>query len=102
MALKCIVAQTLSGPGEEMSKALSNLIQVGPALERGRGFSQLTFRGPFQSGLFCGSWTGEGGRGVCVQACLFWVERARVRRKKARYSVTRNCCAGEIALAVEI
>lgn len=57
LALKCIVTQTLSGPGEEMSKALSNLIQVGPALGRGGGFSQLTFRGPFQPGLFCGSWT---------------------------------------------
>lgn len=54
--------QTLSGPGEEMSKALSNLIQVGPALGRGEGLSQLTFSGPFQPGLFCGSV--EAGLGV--------------------------------------
>lgn len=47
LALKCVVTQTLSGPGEEMSNALSNLIQVGAALERGEGFSQLTFSGPF-------------------------------------------------------
>lgn len=52
LALKHVVTQTLSGPGEETSKALSSLIQVGPHLGAGGGFSWLKIRGPFQAELF--------------------------------------------------
>lgn len=98
MALKCIVTQTLGGPEEEMSNALSSLIQVGSALGRGGGFHQETFSGPFQPGVFCGS-EGVGGVGG---PRLVGIERAGITRRKAGYSDTRNGCAGETALTAEI
>ena len=66
MALKCIVTQTLSGPGEEMSKALSNLIQVGPALGRGGGFQSVNLQWSLPTWILlwlCGIGLGVGGVG---------------------------------------
>lgn len=77
-----------------MSKALSNLIQVGPALGRGEGFSQLTFSGPFQPGLFCGSvevGLGVGGGGL---ACFGWRGQELGGRRKGtlkKWLCWRNC-----------
>lgn len=67
LALKRIVTQTLSGPGEGMGKGLSNLIQVGPAFGREGGFRQRTSSGPSQPALCCGCgghacWREEGRR----------------------------------------
>lgn len=63
LALKCIVTQTLSGPGEGMGKGLSNLIQVGPAFGREGGFRQRTSSGPSQPALCVwGACLLEGGR----------------------------------------